>query len=125
LLILSEVDAIFDRIEPLLLSLASEHELAGESVERWRWDEPSITLKWQDGLLGKSLVFITEDEPNNSFIEVNAWNGLLGSARRWRHSTWKIPDGVLTTSDVHESVIRSLLEKGFAVVNSWQEQDLV
>jgi len=125
-----ELDGILDTIEELFSSLAEryEHRLAQVSIERWRWDEPVITLTWvgSDDIRRNIHALIVHEGsyPYELLLEANAWEdrdleeGKI-TVRNWRHDKVgrvQIP--------FQRSELQKTVNEAYSTVSSWSGQDL-
>ncbi len=99
--LLRKLNDVLDVLESELTKFAAGKELHNVTIERWRWDEPCITLTWHErdqqgeGWLYKNIHFCIElPRPEHNFysvkLEANAWADLesqegKGRLRRWAH----------------------------------------
>ena len=81
--------------EEVILSLTSEYKLKQASIERWRWDEPIITLTWADSdHISRNinvLIILEEPPPYRLLVEGNAWQDTDRAegkirVRHWQHT---------------------------------------
>jgi hypothetical protein len=126
-----KVDKVLDIADKVFRTLKGEKErLARADVERWRWDEPCITLIWtervEDQYVGKNIHMLVVE--GRAEIEVNAWldkdNGERGEkrVRSWRH---EYVDAVSILGLPQEkAVIEKTIREGYAKVSSWAIEDL-
>lgn len=124
----SELDAILGAVEPLLLSCAGEFKLQRTSIERWRWDEPQITLTWsaRDGTdINRSVQVSIDEKTLATSVEITGWRDEdrdegITRVRSWKH--------VVTTSHLDPGDIAaklpSKLKHAFTKVASWTPKDL-
>lgn len=121
------LDAILDTLEELLSPFTNNLNRA--SIERWRWDEPVMTLTWvgSDQVARNIHALIVEKAPYSEGrtveVEVNAWrdeDSEDGQARvrKWRHQNM----GAVSTDDVPK--LRSTLTQALDVVSRWNLEDL-
>lgn len=130
-----ELDALLRSVDPLLRALAANHRLTPGDIERWRWDEPTIVLTWEDPVhqgIGKNIaVSIADGEPTGVLrVEVNAWldrterNG-TGMVRRWEHAEIDALRATLSTDDQpwNEALVATL-QCAYQRVAAWSADSL-
>ena len=121
-----ELNPVLDGLEPLLLRLAGEKRLMGATAERWRWDEPTITLTWVDrGTgIGKNIgLSIVDDPPSTVTIEVNAWldkdrNEGATRVRQWQNQIV----GTVPVRDLE--AVETEVQRAYEIVFGWREDNL-
>lgn len=121
-----ELEKILSRVEEVFLDFAAQSRLRGVRIERWRWDEPDITLTWVDpDNISRSIHAVIEQGPPSTLeLEVNAWQDEEGEEgkiriRHWKHSNiarLKIPYELEYLSDA--------VKQGFGQVGSWTKSSL-
>lgn len=116
-------DQALDHIQPVLDMLAGTHRLKHVHIERWRRDQPAITLTWQgaDTIWRHITTLVhelpTAGRPVQGHIEVNAWrDGRRGAgwSRDWWHE--RVHNGRLEPE--------SLWEEAYNKVAAWTESTL-
>lgn len=116
-------DSILGEVETHLKILATKKAIPGATLERWRWDEPDITLAWHLGDLGRNIhVLVVGESDSSLLVEVNAWwdEDLEDGKVRVRHwDNRKVADGVLS----HE-VKYDLFEEAYNIVSAWEKYKL-
>lgn len=122
-----ELDKILDDVEEAFLSLIIERKIRRATIERWRWDEPVITLSWvgADDISRNAHALVEGNSPAYSLkIEVNAWRDKdrQEGDERVRHWQHKEIDLVSVSDDM--ILLRQALGKGYSIVANWTEQDL-
>lgn len=86
-----EIDKILSAVEEVFLSLAAKHKLKQVNIERWRWDEPVITLAWVgDDSISRNIHALIRPEGSYFYkllVEINAWQDedREGGKMRVRH----------------------------------------
>lgn len=136
----SRIDGILDELQPYLVMGVQNHNLRNFTFERWRWDEPRLTVTWagDDHItrnLGVSLRFDGGNERMGEIlVEVNAWRDtdeMGGSVRIRKWRTARI--GELKIREIRprtpvlifdEQLLIHSLYIGFRTVSSWQFRDL-
>lgn len=119
-----EIDNILNKVEEVLLSLTSEYKLKQVSIERWRWDEPVITLTWTDsGHISRNinaLIILEGPSPCRLLVEGNAWQDTDEAegkirVRHWQHteidSVW-LPQTL------------EAIDEAYSKVSKWSTDDL-
>jgi hypothetical protein len=85
---------ILDIVQNALVELLTSKNLRRPSIERWRWDQPVVTLSWvaPDYIDRNINAMVLHDTTNPSVlhIEANAWkDDSVGipyrSVRLWKH----------------------------------------
>lgn len=120
-----EIEELLNVIEPILLQRAGASGLGGTRVERWRWDEPDVTLTWTDHAgVGKSVHAVIDTEKSTVRLEVNAWrdkdfeDGKV-RVRNWRHQTIGVANVPL---DVN--ALGRLIDDAYDIARRWGADDL-
>ena len=134
------LDSILSIAEGPIRSVIREHQLTRASVERWRWDEPEITLTWLDttqGYISKNVRFMIEPIEAGKFYygppyvfatEANAWldeDSETGESRtrRWQHE--KVVEVKEVRNLEHASgEISEAIWRTYEVAARWDEGDL-
>lgn len=122
------VDSVLDRVEPVLLSLAGRFHISQPGIERWRWDEPVITMRWRgadDLRRNIGVHVVSEDEVVT--IEVNAWRDEdrdEGKARlrRWEHRP--IRNLKITRDKSFDKDLDSALSEAYEIVTGLKVANL-
>ena len=128
------IDGILDLVHRALTSLMDEYKLTGATVERWRWDQPVITLSWmgqdQTRLNIHGVVVDANGEPlgvdaaatSSSMlrIEANAWRDQDIEDGKRRVRNWIHKDlGVVGTDKV-----ASRVSEAYSEASGWGVDDL-
>jgi hypothetical protein len=113
-------EQILDRLEFEGRSAAKLAAIRLHAVERWRWDEPSVSFHWANaGGMWRGVTMRVDILENSLDIEGNAWldHDLAGTLRRrrWHHES--LAHATAT------GPIPSLAE-AFRVVQSWRHDKL-
>src|SRR4051794_7459996 len=80
-----------DQVERTFKKLAQQEDLAQAFIECWRWDIPSIYIRWNDSdAIQKNITaYIRASNPHEQLaLEVNAWRDQDKDSvriRHWRH----------------------------------------
>jgi hypothetical protein len=95
-----ELDALLEAIRTIFVLLIQRESLKEESIEKWRWDYPVITLTWVADRMNRNINVLagysqengylsTTPEPIIEVVEVNVWKDVDESegirVRNWRH----------------------------------------
>lgn len=122
-----EANAILDAIEQSFRVLGQEQSVPASAFERWRWDEPGITLTWSENksgeFLGKNIHALIVG--NRVEVEINAWCdkdvGHTGEIRQrhWSHSYVDALEIPLKESELYKIILRA-----HSKVASWGFPDL-
>lgn len=88
-----EIDKILSVVEEVFWSLAGKHKLKQVNIERWRWDEPVITLAWVgDDSISRNIHALIRTEASyfgKLLVEVNAWQDEDREGGKMRVRHWK------------------------------------
>lgn len=71
-----KLDTILSKVEEIVSQFARERQLEEATIERWRWDEPVVTLRWVGrDTLGRAIHarIVNPDAPLELLVELNAW----------------------------------------------------
>lgn len=72
-----ELDGILNNVEQFIPPLVTQYELTQVSIERWRWDEPVITLSWVGGDdISRNIHALVTEGSSSTYelaVEINAW----------------------------------------------------
>lgn len=121
-----EINKILDEVQGVFHTLLSEKpdELKQPAIERWRWDEPGITLTWiGPDHIGRNIhasVAAPNDYRPRLEIQVNAWKDEdqgpegMTSGRRWRHDPVDIID-----IPFEMGPLRKVVKEGYSKVAAW------
>ncbi len=122
---------VLDISEGAFVSLMEKYNLPAY-IERWRWDEPVITLTWldfSDDYIYKNMHALIIIEGNEMImeIEVNAWRDTDEEKKRvryWKHE--KVGQETLDESKPEKVLepIKKLVFKGYSRVSKWSKEDL-
>ena len=119
----AKLDKFLDDVQPLLLRLASEHALKQPAVERWRWDEPAVSLTWLGPEnISRNMRAVIDGE--TLAAEVNAWQDEDEEGGRQRVRYWKYEHFGLMAVPVDRDQLWSRLEEAYRAVSSWKRNDL-
>jgi len=121
-----EADAVLAAVDKQLQLLRKSEDLPGDPwIERWRWDEPGITLTWLEEIgeaeyIGKNIhAQIVGDHVD---VEINAWSDKdieTTRKRYWEHSyvnKFKVP---LNEKEVHD-----VLWDAYSKISPWTFKSL-
>ncbi len=111
-----ETDKRLDDIEAMLLTLAGTHKIVGYTITRWRWDEPGISQRWEDGGIGKNVLVTVEDVDNMS-ISYSAWKDDMSQSLRAYNT--------LSMGLILPSAIQSSIESAIVTIKRWGEDSLI
>lgn len=110
-------------VEGFLLRLKADNQLLGTSIERWRWNEPSITLAWSKEIVEHNIhAHIVDKEFMGLQIEVNSWldedreEGKV-RVRHWKHQVISERIGL-------NEMEYGLFQKAFKIVSMWSQRML-
>lgn len=119
-----ELDGVLNKIEPMILRLAGAYELKQASTERWRWDEPVITLTWaaSDDISRNIHALITDDD--GLLVEVNAWRDEDGEEGRVRVRSWQHEEIGRIIAPWLPAQVQSTLESAYSKVSGWGTKNL-
>lgn len=123
-----ELDRILDTVEEVLLSLANEYKLKQASIERWRWDEPVITLTWvgSDHISRNIHALITQEgfSPYKLLVEGNVWQDKDEAEGKIRVRHWQQAevDSVQVPLDMPQ--LRRAIGEAHSKVSKWSTGDL-
>lgn len=118
-----KLDRALDQVEELLMDLAYKMLLAfGAATDRWRWDEPGITLTWEAEGVGRNIHIVIVDETEMKLkIEINAWQDqdIQEGNKRVRH--WQ---NAVISEGVEPEYLRDYVHKAYEAVSGWNKEAL-
>lgn len=114
-----EVDNLLSQVEVILLKLAADYQLTGANIDRWRWDEPSIMLAWEDGDIGKSL-HVTVEQNGMMGVDINAWKDFDDPGDRRRRQWVNNKFGPFKLDELSWKLVEPL-----KILCDWGEAELV
>jgi len=119
-----EIDNILNKVEEVLLSLTSEYKLKQASIERWRWDEPVITLTWTDSdHISRNINALIIPEGPLSYrllVEGNAWQDTDAAEGKIRVRHWQHTE--IDTAWLPQPL--DAIDEAYSKVSKWNIDDL-
>lgn len=117
-----ELDKILDNVEAAYTSLVTRKNMSA-SIERWRWDQPIITLSWTSADFISRNIHAYVREDRELLTEVNAWYdedlSHNGRVRHWKHKT---TDSLPISADSEQ--IDQAITSAFDQMSRWGKKDL-
>lgn len=121
-----ELDGILDTVEEVFLALTVELGLKQTSIERWRWDEPVITLTWvgSDDISRNihALIIPEGSFPYKLLVEGNAWQDKDEVEGRIRVRKWQHVEIDREVSP-DRSELRRAIDKAYSKVSEWRSTE--
>jgi len=126
-----ELDRILDTVEEVFSSLANQYgyyELKHWSTERWRWDEPVITLTsvGRDDV-NRNIHALTIQEgsyPYELLVEINAWQDEDEAEGEIRMRKWQHAKVGRVQIPLDTEQLEGMIRKAYDNVSRWREGKL-
>ena len=119
------LNAVFDQVEGCFKKLAQQEKLAEPFIERWRWDNPSIYIRWNDiDTIQKNITAYIEPAVSDErlLFEVNAWRDSDKDNLRTRR--WKHDDTGYLVLPVTDHQVWNKTYNSYTYVSDWSEDML-
>ncbi|MDX1992116.1 MAG: hypothetical protein SF029_06990 [bacterium] len=132
------LDETLDAINEVMQQVAGHHKLRKTEIERWRWDQPSISLTWPcDDFIQRKILAsldIGSGVPADLYrlnVTVDAWkddtlvvdDGIRVPVRYWNHE--RIQEKAFTTAgDFPVNYVEKAIQQAYQTVSSWKIDDL-